>query len=307
VPTAALPAGLVPAAASGPGHSALSTATVAIDASARGTKGDWGGTPAFTGSISLFDAPLAGWSAVNIALTEVDAIATNGSIVPLAKYTTPNIVNLLSLQTAALAISGSLPGGTYAGIQLVGVTAKCSATNTAGKTVPVTFRNTVGTTFTLPVGVSFASTTGGAVHVALDFNLAESISANLLTGVTGVAGGQVLQLAPLLIANVNAGSVAGTVVNAHGQPVSQATIVLTTPSGVPVNSTVTAADGTFNLHAIPYAQYGTSYSITIYNAYFNAAGTEFFALNYDGWWASSYKGPGLFVQSAQTSVGTIED
>jgi hypothetical protein len=294
-------------AASSVAHSALSTAKIAVDASARTTQGDYGGVPAFTGDVALFDAPLAGYSAVNIALTEVDAVATNGTVTALVKYATPNIVNLLSLQTAALPISGTLPGGSYAGIQLVGVVAKCSATTTAGKTIPVSFRNTVGTTFTLPVGVSFASTTGAAVHVAVDFNLAESISANLLTGVAGVAGGDVLQLAPLLIANVNAGSVAGTVVNEHGQPVTQATIVITTPSGVPINSTLTASDGTFNLHAIPYGQYGTSYSITVYNAYFNAAGTEFFAANYDGWWASSFKGPGLYLESAQTSVGTIED
>jgi hypothetical protein len=273
---ASAPAAPAVPASSDVAHSALSTASIVVDASARTTKGDWGGTPAFAGDISLFDAPLAGYSAVNIALTEVDAVAANGTVTALVKYATPNVVNLLSLQTSALPISGTLPGGSYAGIQLVGVVAKCSATTTA-------------------------------VHVAVDFNLAESISANLLTGVAGVVGGNVLQLAPLLIANVNAGSVAGTVVNEHGQPVTQATIVLTTPSGVPINSTVTAADGTFNLHAIPYGQYGTSYSITVYNAYFNAAGTEFFASNYDGWWASSFKGPGLYLESAQTSVGTIED
>ncbi len=280
-------------------RSTMATKSVTTLKDARETQGGYGGTPAFTGDVVLYDAPIAGYTEVDIALTEVDAITANGAIVVMQKYATPNVVNLLSLQTSALPIGGSLPGGQYAGLQLVGSVSKSSAVTSGGQHLGVVVFGSVGDTFTLPVGTKFGSTDGSSQSIAVDFNVAESVAFNAIgTGLT-----QTLQLKPVLVANVTSGNVSGTAVNWRNQPVSNATIMLVDQNWNVVNTTLTASDGTFNLHAIPNG----TYQSFVFNAYENAAGSVFIASNYDGWWGSAYYGPQVTVSSKDTSLGSVRD
>jgi hypothetical protein len=290
-----------PVQAAGEARSQLAMQSVAADPTARGTRGDYGGTPAFDGTVDMYDAPLAGFSQVNVALTEVDAVSAGGAITPMQVYTTPNVVNLLALQTSSLVIAGKLPGGMYVGIRLVGSVSKSSAVASKGGKMPIAVKGADGDVFSLPVAVSFGSMDGSPASVAVDFNLAESITYAVVNGLGGDP--KTLVLKPMVIANRNAGNVSGVATASHGRVVSNATIVLVDSQGKVVNTTVTANDGTFNLHAIPYG----TYQVEIFNAYMNAAGSLFTATGYDGVWGSAYYGPVVTVSSANTNIGGIRD
>jgi hypothetical protein len=265
----------------------------------RATQGGYGGTPAFAQDVELYDAPIAGFSSVNIALTEVDAIAAEGTVSVLQKYAAPTVVDLLAYQSSALPIGGTIAAGSYAGIQLVGSIGKSSAVTSAGTTMSISVAGATGDTFTLPIGVAFGSSDGTAASVAVDFNLAES----LVLSTVGSAGGTTLQLAPVAVANPDAGNVAGVALDAANQPAANATIAAVDSNGNVVNTTLTAADGSFNLHALPLG----AYRLEIFNAYRNAAGSVFTASNFDGPYGASYFGPDVAVTSGTTNVGTVRD
>jgi hypothetical protein len=295
----ALPAQVQPA---GTERSQLSMKTVTADPTARGTRGDWGGTPAFDGDVELYDAPLAGFSQVNVALTEIDAISPGGAITPMQVYAKPNVVNLLALQTSSLGITAHLPGGMYVGIQLVGSVSGSFAETSGGRRMPIAVTGANGDVFSLPIAVSFGSTNGSPSHVAVDFNLAESIASSIITA-GSTPQSTTLVLKPMVIANQSAGNVSGVLRSSRGRAVTNATVVIIDSNGNFMNTTVSAADGSFNLHALPYG----TYRILIFNAYVNAALSVFEASGYDGAYGSAYYGPTVTVSSADTAIGDIWD
>jgi hypothetical protein len=191
----------------------------------------------------------------------------------------------------------------YVGIQLVGRVSESSAVTSSGRKMPIAVTGARGDVFSLPVAVSFGSTNGSAAHVAVDFNLAESIASAIVTGTAGEPQASTLVLTPMVIANQNAGNVSGTLFAQNHRVVSNATIVLINDNGSFMNTTVSAADGSFNLHAIPYG----TYRMLIFNAYVNAALSVFEAAGYDGAWGSAYYGPVVTVSSPSTNVGGIRD
>ncbi len=295
------PASVAPA---GEIRSTMSTTAPATVVDARETQGGYGGTPALTDqSATLYDAPVAGLSAVNLALSEIDVITPTGATVVMKKYDALHIVNLLDLQHTGENIGGKIPLGSYVGIKLVGSVAASSAKTSAGRTIGLVVNGTSGDTFTLPVGISFATTGNGDASLAIDFNLAESIAFNIVSAAQNFASGEKLQLTPLVIAAKNAGNVQGRLVNASHHAVQNATVVLVDRNGHVANSTISAADGSFNLNAISFG----TYRIEIYNAYRNAAGVLFVASGNDGRWGSAYAGPTFSVDNDKNEVGEVRD
>jgi hypothetical protein len=300
-PLTASAAKLTQIAPAGVVQSSMSTKRIVLDTTARAAQGVYGGSPAFTQSVQLYDAPLAGFSAVNVALTEIDAVSSTGTIVPMLTFSTPHVVNLLSLQSTPLAIGGTIPAGPYAGLRLLGIVSQSSAVTTGGTTMPVTVAGASGDDFTLSVGATFGSAAAGSsASVSLDFNLAESMA---YTFTNGSGTQQQLVLKPLLIAQPAAGVLQGIAVNASGSGVSEAIVALIDGNGNVVNTTISAADGSFTVHAL---RYGT-YQIEIYNAYRNAAGSLFKATNADGAPGAQYYGPTVTIAAPVTNVGSVQD
>ncbi|HEX3549370.1 MAG TPA: carboxypeptidase-like regulatory domain-containing protein, partial [Candidatus Elarobacter sp.] len=92
----------------------------------------------------------------------------------------------------------------------------------------------------------------------LDFNVFQS--ANLTNGV--------VYLTPTVAGGIGSPSINGSVVNAAGAPVSNATVIATDSHGNVANATVTGADGSYHIRGI---NTGT-YTVTVANTYTTNAG-----------------------------------
>lgn len=251
-----------------------------------------------------------------IGVREIDAIA-NGQPVVLGSATSPVQMDLLQYQngSADWMTQTSVPAQTYSQLRYVLDLSSAQAVFTDGTTLPVEFQggppapgasNVGDPTSTTPdpayanaidVTVNSAFTLGSdGGSIMADFNLAESLSA---------APGAIMMRPTFSVAN-NPSAITGTVVNAQGQPVQNATVVAIGSSGAAVNSDTTAADGTFNVHALP----ADTYQLVIYNNYTNAAGNRIHAAGNDPQppGVQSINGPSVSVSAGSTvSAGTIGD
>jgi hypothetical protein len=221
-----------------------------------------GGTPRFQILLSLFDAPLLGSDGstqFNAGILGVDAIDQNGDSWQLTGSDTPQVANLLALQSTSLNLgSGTLPPGTYPAIQLL---LDPATTNVVmgGQSYPVRFVDPnhpwwdpSQTVEAVSVPLRITGNDGDSLTATLDFNVFQS--ANITDGI--------VYLTPTVAAGMGQPTIAGSVLNAAGAPVSNATVIATGSDGTVANTTVTSADGSFHLRGINPGSYTVSVANT---------------------------------------------
>lgn len=247
-----------------------------------------------------------------VGVREVDAIA-NGQTTVLGTAATPVQVDLLQYQNGSTEwmTQTSVPAQAYSQLRYVFDLSSAQAVFADGSTMPVSistassqssdgigaststasdssYANTVDVTVNAPLSIQT-----GTSSAAADFNLGESLS---------VSNGSVI-LRPTIAAASSAGSITGTVENASGSAVSNATIVAFGSNGTAVNSATTDAKGYFHINALP----ADTYQLVVNNRYINAAGYQINASGQSSW-RSAFYGPSVTVTSGSSaSAGTIGD
>ncbi len=227
-----------------------------------------GGPPSFRLNVNLFDAPLvgaAGGAVFNAGILGLDAVDAAGDSWQLVGNAAPQVVNLLGLQQQALDMgAGTLPVGTYPAVELLLDPATTTAT-VGGQTYPVRFSasnhlwwDPTQTIEAVTVPLSITGSAGDAIVATLDFNVFQS--ANLSDGV--------VWLTPTVAGGIGSPSIVGSVVNAAGAPVSNATVIATDASGNVANAAPTAADGSFHLRGISAG----GYTVSVANEFTTKAG-----------------------------------
>jgi hypothetical protein len=228
--------------------------------------------------LNLFDAPLIGATAANskfnAGILGVDAIDTNGDSWQLIANDSPQVVNLLDLQSSALALGdGVLPAGTYPSVQLLLDPATTTVTYN-GTTYPVVFSDPnhpwwdpTQTVEAVTVPLSVSGSGGESLTATLDFNVFQS--ANLSDGVVYVT--------PTIAGGISSPTITGSVVNAAGGPVANATVIATDASGKIANTAPTAADGTYHIRGINPGEY----TISVANTFTTNAGVTVSATGAD--------------------------
>lgn len=222
-----------------------------------------GGSPPLRLQLRLYDAPLPeGRNAqVNLALLGADAVA-GGVATRLVAYQQPQMVDLLTLQQIPLALAGTVPAGHYDAVRLL-VDPTRSNVVIAGRVYPMVFEQQMwhrrgAAPLSLDAAVALSGASGADLDVSVDFNVFDSVA---------IRGGRAY-VRPKLVAAENAAQVNGRVVDSHGVPVDDATIVASDASGRVINTTLTAADGSFTLHALSAG----SYRIVVRNSYLTDSG-----------------------------------
>ncbi|HEY0615558.1 MAG TPA: carboxypeptidase regulatory-like domain-containing protein [Candidatus Elarobacter sp.] len=261
-----------------------------------------GGPPSFRLLIQLFDAPLVGANAANAqfnaGILGIDAIDSLGDSWQLIANDSPNVVNLLALQNTSLALGdGSLPAGTYPSVQLLLDPATTTVTYN-GQTYPVRFTDPnhpwwdpAQTIEAVNVPLQVSGDGGQTLSATLDFNVFES--ANLSDGV--------VYLTPTVAGGIGSPTINGSVVNAAGQPVSNATVIATNKDGAVANTTITGADGSYHLRGINPG----GYTISVVNTFTTKAGVTVTASgNDDGAAPSAYAVVG---PDTQLTLATLRD
>jgi len=238
-----------------------------------------GGAPDITGDLDFLDAPNFGPGAqINLAIVGVNAIS-NGSAYSLVTYDTAVVINTLDFQRQSLSLgSNSIPAIAYDGLQIV-IDPSQSSVVSNGQTYPMTFGTFNPQTFafqpsaagiqSINFSVPFNGSQGN-VHLLMDFNGVDSIAL-----VNGVA-----QVSPALIgANAaNSAVIGGSVVNNAGAPVVNATIQALNADGSVAATTVSANDGSFELHAINAG----NYQVVVSNSFVPVSGQTVSAIGADG-------------------------
>jgi hypothetical protein len=215
-------------------------------------------------------------------------------------------------QPASIGI-GQLYSGNYDHIQFVVDTATSNIVAN-GATMPISFQvgapsqSSVGagsgttttgnsTTITMTVGGAFMIGGNPAAAVMADFNAVESLNQN--------SSGQIVAQPTLFaVATANSGQVDGQILNANGQPVTNAIVVALNSHGRVANTVNTDANGNFDLHTINAG----SYQLVIYNNYTTASGQNIVASGADASQGASFQGPSVTVTAGNTTqVGTLND
>jgi hypothetical protein len=236
------------------------------------------GPPMIRLSLQLFDAPLIGATAANSSFNAgilgVDAVDANGDSWQLIATASPQVVNLLDLQTSAFALGdGTLPAGSYPSVQLLLDPATTTVTYN-GQTYPVVFSDPnhpwwdpTQTIEAVSVPLSVSGNGGESISATLDFNVFQS--ANLSDGVVYVT--------PTIAGGVSSPTISGSVVNAAGDPVANATVIATDSSGKVANTAPTAADGSYHIRGINPGEY----TISVANTFTTNAGVTVTATGAD--------------------------
>jgi hypothetical protein len=264
-----------------------------------------GGAPSirlFNISISLFDAPLIGATAgnaqFNAGILGIDAIDATGDSWQLIASDAPQVVNLLALQNSSLQMGGgALPVGTYPSIQLLLDPATTTVTYN-GQTYPARFTDPnhpwwdpAQTVEAVNVPLTISGNDGDSLSATLDFNVFQS--ANLADGV--------VYLTPTVAGGMGSPTINGTVANAAGEAVSNATVIATDSHGVVANTTLTAADGSFHLRGINPG----GYTVSVMNTFTTNAGATVTASGADAGAApSAYAVVG---PNTQLTLATLRD
>jgi len=250
----------------------------------------------------MYDAPLIGATAgnarFNVGIVGVDAVDSHGDSWQLIANDTPQVVNVLELQSTSFQLgSGSLPAGTYPSVQLLLDPATTTVTYN-GQTYPARFTDPnhpwwdAGQTIeavNIPLNVS--SDGGAPVTATLDFNVFQS--ANLADGV--------VYLTPTVAGGVGSPTINGNVANAAGQPVSNATVIATDSHGAVANTTLTGADGSFHIRGINPG----SYTVSVANTFTTNAGVTVTASGADDGAAPSAQA--VVGPNTQLSIATLRD
>lgn len=243
-------------------------------------------------SAALMDGPFRSSggtvTAVNVSIARVDLIGS-GATQTLATFSPSKPVNLLDYQTTALALgTASVPPGQYQQLRLVLDTSTANSATVVvnGTTYPLTIPSATGSggfgnntsmdngtgpgTSGIKVNINLTAAANAIYAYVIDFNAAESI---VQTG----SGNYMMK--PVLVATAQniAGSIAGTVKNNAGSPVSNAE-VLAQVNGTTVNSGVTDANGNFAINALPAG----SYTLVVENSWTSQAGSAQTAVGADG-------------------------
>ena len=270
--------------------------------SERSLKDVSGGSPTFSLLLALFDAPLTGISTANAqfnaGILGVDAIDQSGNSWQLTGGSTPQVVNLFALQSTSLDLGGgTLPSGTYPYLQLLLDPATTTLTFN-GQTYPAYFVSPdhpwwdpTQTIETVMVPLSVSGTAGQSIQATLDFNVFQS--ADLRDGV--------VYLTPTVAAGIGQSSISGSIANAAGAPVENATIVATDANGKVANVTASHADGSFTLRGVGPG----NYTVSVQNSFVTNAGATVDASGADAGAAptrSIVVGP-----SSQIQLGTLQD
>jgi len=266
----------------------------------RNTQESYGGIP---GQALLIDATkFPAGSQANFAISSVSAVA-NGVTYPIVQFAVPVIINVLNYQSNALLLgAGIVPEIQYSGVQYV-IDPKLSSVVLNGKTYPMSFGTTSSSTFTpiangmaalyFPDPVNAATT---QPNFLVDFNAATWITiSNGVADVVPSGSGTVLSEAAVI---------QGTILNKAGGPVSGAIVSAYGPDGIIVNSSPSASDGTFAIHAIS----GNGYSLVVWNTYAPVSSiitNQATGNDPVGW---NVQGPTVTVPAGYSvNVGTIKD
>ncbi|HEY4439187.1 MAG TPA: carboxypeptidase regulatory-like domain-containing protein [Candidatus Elarobacter sp.] len=273
------------------------------NSSSNGTRSikDFQGGPMFGMNAMMMDAPLVGTTGVahfNVGVLGIDAIDQNGDSWQLTGSDTPQVYDLLALRTTSVNLgSGSLPAGTYPSVQLLLDPATTTLTLN-GQTYPVYFVTSAHpwwdptqTLESVNIPLAVTGNNGDQLTATLDFNVFQSAD---------VRDGAVY-LTPTVAAGFGQPAIDGTVVNAAGQPVQNATVIATDANGNVANVTATGADGTFELHGINPG----GYTVSVANSFTTNAGDVVNAVGADAGGAPSQYvvvGPNSKVQ-----LGSLQD
>jgi len=266
--------------------------------------------------ILLCDAPP---SIGNLTPTEIDlgvtsvAVVSNGTVMTIATYPTPNVVNVLAAQTDPSSIGiGQYFNGTYQQLQFTFDVAS-SKVVANGTNYPITFltgdsqlssagagssTTTTGsaTSVTVTVSGNFSIQGWPAATVQADFNALESLALS-------PSGSIVSRPTLFAVAGSQAGMISGSVTNSSGGAVSGAVVAAVDQNGNVANTVSTDSTGAFQLHTVAAGQY----NLVIYNSYTTATG-EVLTASGNGSTASSVTGPSVTVTGQQTTqVGSITD
>jgi hypothetical protein len=275
--------------------------------SARGTQNSVGSIPTINVplTIGLVDAPLFNLAQVNIAVERINAIA-NGNTpqqteTALEVYPGEAVVNVLNYQQAAANLGiTSIPEGEYDALEFVCDPAHSSVVTTSGQEIPMTFGVFTNGKFvaspsghgSLVMPYNFNATLG-LNNVLIDLNVENSLNIS----------SNKAEFAPSFFAvNGNtAGAIGGTVVDRNGNPVQNATAVVTDGSGNLMGLAPTDQNGNFLVHALSAG----TYKLTIYGKYVTAAQMAVTAS--DGWTGSlgawQVNVPAWF----EAYIGTVQD
>lgn len=247
-----------------------------------------------------------------IGVREIDAIA-NGQTVVLGSSSTPYQMDLLQYQNGSTnwMTQTSVPSQTYTQLRYVIDMPSTQAVFADGTSLPVKFTGAfskssygVGSNTTTVADPAIANAADVTVDAALsfqsstaaiagDFNLTESLAST----------GSYILVRPTIAAATNGGQITGTVSNAYGSGVQNATVVAVDSNGSAVNSATTDASGAFNIHALPAG----TYRLVIYNDYTNAAGNKIYSSGSTSE-AQGFYGPSATVTAGNaSSAGTIDD
>jgi hypothetical protein len=215
--------------------------------------------------VSLFDAPVNGIPGikVNIGIDAVQVVKADGSAVPFVTNPKPVVVNLLDLQSHSQDFNGSAPAGTYSSVRML-IDPKTTNVTIGKFTIPILWGTAAQPLTSSVISVDFpcnfmlTGLAGSAPHVTLDFNVLRSVK---------YANGAIYVQPSVSAANA-AAQVKGRVTNAAGKNVANAAVLALDALGNVVNDTVTASDGTFQLHAIPPG----IYTIQVRNSYVTPLG-----------------------------------
>ncbi len=220
--------------------------------------------------IALFDAPIPSYpdAKVNVALAGIQLLA-GSTATPFADFAQPQVINLIALQNQSKNFDGSAPEGTYSGIRLLIDTAGSNVT--IGRfTIPIVWGTpghpnaapVVPVDFSVPFTLAANGHNGMGNHpkISLDFNVLESVK---------FADGRIY-VQPSVIAAGGSAQAQGKVCNAAGKPVTNATVLALDTTGHVKNTTVTATDGSFTIHALAPGQY----TFVVKNSYVSASGQK---------------------------------
>lgn len=274
-----------------------------------------GGAGAATLGAALMDSPFrtsgGTVTAVNLSISKVEAVGAGG-VQTIATFSPAKQINLLDYQSAPLQLgSAQIPSGQYQQLRFVLDTTATNSVVVNGTSYALTIPSAGGPsgfngntstdsgdgpgTAGIKVNVSLNAQAGQTYGFLIDFNAAESI-------VQAGGSGQWL-MKPVLVATAQSvsGSIAGTVKNNAGQPVSNAE-VLAQQNGVTVNSAVTDSTGAFQINALPAG----SYTLVVENSWTSQAGAAQTATGADGTAAVTDPSP-VTVTAGQTASAAITD
>ena len=252
---------------------------------------------------------------LNIGIREIDVVS-NGTMTMLAKYDTPRVVDVLAHQDdngeQVARSNGDMQ--TYQQVRFVVDIASSQAQFSRNDTRQLNFLTNTSTFSSVQAGANTATTADGPgavdITVTQPFSVPKGnpgvrVDFNAYESVTMLQDGSLTAVPALFVSPMsNIGSIGGSVLNAKGKPVQNATIVAVASDGSIGNTTFTDDKGRFRVGTL---RSGT-YRLMIYNQYTTASGQHVSA-NGSTSNAQVITGPTVTVTGSgnTTAVGTLAD